>query len=129
MVLSRPALRSMRLLACTHLAFPRVSHSLSEDELDEAELAVRLTLNNLHADAGEQLDVVRTPNAIQVKGIVETDQRKREIEFHLHTLPNVISAIFTVEEMEHRMASAANATSVCSNLTNHAAVAFGVLSQ
>src|SRR6201999_2346890 len=36
------------------LSFPRMPEVLTEDQLDEAELAARLVLNQLHADTGEQ---------------------------------------------------------------------------
>ncbi|HVJ07193.1 MAG TPA: RNA polymerase sigma factor [Acidisarcina sp.] len=75
---------------------------LSEDELDEADLGVRLALNQLGADTGERVTMVRTPTGIQVKGIVATEDRKREIEARLFLIPHVTPLIFTFNEIQSR---------------------------
>jgi DNA-directed RNA polymerase specialized sigma24 family protein len=72
---------------------------LGKAELDEAELQARLTLNQLHADTGLRIKVERKPTGILVNGIVESAQRKRELETRLNALPHVRPSIFTLGEM------------------------------
>lgn len=94
---------------------PRVHPLLTGLELDEAELETRLVLNRLHADTSERLQIVRDPNGILVKGIVETEARKQEIEKQLIKLSHVTPAIFTFEETERWPSAETNATSVAQN--------------
>jgi hypothetical protein len=85
---------------------------LSEVEFDEAELEARLVLHQLDADSKERIDIVRGSNSVQVKGIVATEDRKREIESHLHVVSNVVVAIYTFDELESRESSAGGVTSL-----------------
>jgi hypothetical protein len=71
----------------------------TETELDSAELGARLVLNKLHADEGEQITVVRTDRAIEVKGVVETDARKQEIVRNLWPLPRVKAEVLSMAEL------------------------------
>ena len=73
---------------------------LTDAELDLAELSVRLTLNQLHADNGERIEIIRSERGLQVKGVVETDERKRELVTALHLVPRVVPAIFSYRDME-----------------------------
>jgi DNA-directed RNA polymerase specialized sigma24 family protein len=73
--------------------------ALSESELDAAELSVRVALNHLNADTGEPILVSRSANGIQVKGIVENNQRKLQLEARLQQLPHVHPSLTSVEEM------------------------------
>lgn len=61
----------------------------SLEQLDEAELAARLILNQLHADTGEQIEIHRSLQGVEVNGLVETDERKRELKDQLMTVPRV----------------------------------------
>jgi len=72
---------------------------LSDLELDSAELGARITLNQLHADTGEQIHVTRSISGIQVKGVVDTDQRKSQLVGRLLQLPHVHPSILSVEEI------------------------------
>jgi RNA polymerase sigma factor (sigma-70 family) len=74
-------------------------HVLSDVELNEAELAARTTLNQLHADTGEPIHITRRAAGIDIKGVVDTDARKRELLSHLALLPNVHSSILSAEEI------------------------------
>ncbi len=74
-------------------------HPLSDLELDEADLEVRVILNQLHADQGEQIHVDRSSAGIEVKGVVETDQRKRQLVSQLFQVPHVHTSILSVEEL------------------------------
>jgi DNA-directed RNA polymerase specialized sigma24 family protein len=73
--------------------------ALSESELDAAELSVRVALNHLDADAGEPILVSRSTSGIQVKGIVENNQRKLQLEARLQLLPHVHPSLMSVEEL------------------------------
>ncbi len=76
------------------------SVALSESQLDEAELSVRLTLNHLHADTGEQIEVARGLSGIEVRGIAATEERKHQLEAQLHMLSHVTAAISSIEELK-----------------------------
>jgi DNA-directed RNA polymerase specialized sigma24 family protein len=78
---------------------------LTKTELDEAELQARLALNQLHADTDGRIEVVRKPTGIQIRGIVESEQRKRELQARLSSLPHVRLSISTLWEMAARPAS------------------------
>lgn len=69
-----------------HLQLPELP---SAEQLDETELAARLILNQLHADTGEQIEIHRTPEAVQVDGLVETDERKHELIVGLLAVPRL----------------------------------------
>jgi DNA-directed RNA polymerase specialized sigma24 family protein len=79
-----------------------VPHLLSELELDEAELAARTTLNQLHADTGEPIHLTRAATGIDIKGVVDTNTRKQEILSHLVLLSNVHSSLLSAEEIGTR---------------------------
>ena len=71
----------------------------SEKEVDEAELSARLVLNELHGDSGEQIRIDRDARGVQVKGLVETEMRRAELETQLRTIPLVSVAILSIEEL------------------------------
>lgn len=79
-----------------------IPHVLSELELDETELAVRVVLNQLHADTGEQIHLTRSVAGIDIKGVVDTDARKHQLVSRLALLPHVHSSILSVEEIGNR---------------------------
>jgi DNA-directed RNA polymerase specialized sigma24 family protein len=76
-----------------------IPHVLSDLELDSAELGARLALNQLHADTGEQIHVTRSASGVQVKGVVDTDQRKSQLVGRLQLMPHVHPSILSVEEI------------------------------
>ncbi|MBT9331582.1 RNA polymerase sigma factor [Paracidobacterium acidisoli] len=88
---------------------------LTDAQLDMAELSARLVLNRLDADNGERIEVVRTESGVQVKGIVETDERKQELETQLHLVPHVIPAIFSYRDMDNRRGAASEINSIQSS--------------
>jgi hypothetical protein len=75
---------------------------LTEGQLDEAELGVRLVLNKLHADTGEQIQIERRTSGVEVKGLVETDKRKRELMDQLQIVPRLKISILSMEELRRR---------------------------
>ena len=73
---------------------------LTEEQLNEAELSTRLTLNRLHADTGEQVEVARGPLGIEVRGITDTEERKHELELELFQLPHVTAYLSSIEKLK-----------------------------
>jgi hypothetical protein len=85
---------------------------LSEKQLNDVELSVRLTLNRLNADAGEQIEVDREPRGVDVRGITDTEERKQKLEAELHMLPHVTASISSIEELKARPSQAGQLSSV-----------------
>jgi hypothetical protein len=79
---------------------------LSEEQLNDVELSARLTLNRLHADAGEQIEVARGPRGVEIRGITDTEKRKHQLEVELHMLPHVTASISSIEELKARPSQA-----------------------
>src|SRR5262249_17827630 len=74
----------------THAAIlPHLPRSLSPTELDEAELGVRLVLNSLNLDANDRISLTRQPLGVHVEGVVEDDDRKRQLQAELQLVPHV----------------------------------------
>jgi hypothetical protein len=88
------------------LTFPHLPETPSEGQLDEAELAARLILNQLHADTSEELEIHRGSQAVAVTGLVETEDRKRELQAELETVPHVTAAIRSVQDLTANPSSA-----------------------
>jgi anti-sigma factor RsiW len=74
-------------------------HLPSPEQLDLAELQARLVLNRLHADSTEQLEFLRSHSSVEVKGVVESNARKQELVAQLRTVPHVLPAIFSVDDL------------------------------
>jgi DNA-directed RNA polymerase specialized sigma24 family protein len=72
---------------------------LSEEHLDELQLHVMLTLNYLHADT-ERLTISRSTKGIDVKGVVETEERKLQIVTALSAISHVAPHILSYRDME-----------------------------
>jgi hypothetical protein len=71
----------------------------SGEDLDEAELQARLALSRIDADSSEQLEFSRSSKAIQISGVVATNERKNELLAQLRPLPHVNASIFSVDEL------------------------------
>lgn len=82
-----------------------LSATVSEGQLDEAELSTRLVLNQLHADAGEQIEICRRPQEIGVTGVVGTDERKLQLQMQLLSVPHVVVSLQSTADLKK---SAAN---------------------
>ena len=78
----------------------------SSAELDAAELSARLAIHHLHGDQGEQIEISRTARAIDVHGVVDTVERKQEINKTLRTFPHVKSSVLTVADQQRLDSSA-----------------------
>lgn len=75
---------------------------LAKSELDESELQARLVLNQLHADTDERIQLSRETTGIRVSGIVETEQRKKELDAQLAAISHVTPTMSTFAEMQTR---------------------------
>lgn len=80
----------------------RLPYIPSATELDEAYLATLRVLNEVHADKGEQVSIVPAAHGFVVKGLVQTEERKRQIETALEIVRFVSPAVFTYDEMARR---------------------------
>jgi hypothetical protein len=87
------------------LPLPRMPETLSEGQLEESELGARLILNQLHADTGQQIEIVRTPQGVELKGLVETDDLKRALQEQLHALPHLTASIQSVADVRNAPAA------------------------
>jgi len=99
-------------LASFHAASPVPPAPLSADDLDLAELDARLALNRIHADEGEQINVVRTDRGIEVKGVAETDERMHQIVSSLRQVPHVRTDVLSLAELQGRHDSGPSPQSV-----------------
>jgi RNA polymerase sigma factor (sigma-70 family) len=90
---------------------------LTDGQITEAELSAMLALQQLHADTDNRLQVIPRPNGVQVKGIVETDARKRELEARLDQIPHVIPSIFTFQEFERQASSRSGSSAAGTRLS------------
>jgi hypothetical protein len=68
---------------------PHIQETPTPEQVDETELAARLILNQLQADTGEQIEVHRLPQGVEVVGLVETEERRRELTTELMTVPHL----------------------------------------
>lgn len=73
----------------------------SPEQLDEMELGVRLILNHLHADVDEQIEVHRSAQEIEVDGVVDTEERKRQLTAQLRIMPHLVVSIRSVSELKN----------------------------
>ncbi len=78
----------------------RMLTTISAGQLDEAELSVRLVLNQLHADMGEQIQINRGPQGIEVTGLVDNDERKRQLQMPLRAVPHVTASIQSLADLK-----------------------------
>lgn len=74
----------------------------SVEQLDETELAARFELNRLHADQGEQIEIHRLGQFIEVDGVVDTEERKQELMTQLSMVPNVHASILSDAESQNK---------------------------
>jgi len=58
-------------------------------QLDEDEMSARLILNRMHADEGEQIEIHRLPEAIEVDGVVDSEERKQQLVARLMQAPHL----------------------------------------
>lgn len=77
-------------------------------QLEGAELKALFALAKVHADAGEDIHVESGHDVVHVRGLVDSDSRKQEIERELHSIAFVKPELQSVEEIERRRQVAAS---------------------
>lgn len=88
----------------------RLPFTVSAEQLDEAELSARLELNRLHADTGEQIEIHRGVQFVEVTGVVETSDRKRQLLDSLKILPHVMVSLKSVTEFKRSSVTSGEAS-------------------
>jgi hypothetical protein len=73
---------------------------LSDAELDEAELAVRLALNSLGAEITQRLEIIRTNGGIQVKGVVPQSSHEQELVSLISQIPHAAAVVRTFADLD-----------------------------
>lgn len=85
--------------------------AVSEEQLDEAELSARWMLNQLRADTGEQIELLRGAQSIDVTGVVETEERKRKLQAYLKSISHVTVSLESATDLR-KLAAASAAVSI-----------------
>jgi hypothetical protein len=85
--------------------------ALSPEQLDLAELDARLALHRIRADFGEQIELARAPEGVTVTGVVDSEDRRREIVGALAMIAHVRARIETVSDLANAAPSASVASS------------------
>jgi RNA polymerase sigma factor (sigma-70 family) len=90
----------------------RLQLTPTDAQIDEAELGVLLVLHRLHVDASNQIALTRQPDGIHIRGEVETEDEKHQLQSQLHMLPHVWPSIRTLREMDAQPTSGSQVTSL-----------------
>jgi hypothetical protein len=72
--------------------------------MNESELEVRLMLNRLSADTGEQIAIARNNQGLQVQGLVESEERKRQLNESLQAIPFLSVSIRSFDDLKSALA-------------------------
>jgi hypothetical protein len=88
------------------LSLPRMPEPPTEGQLEETELGARLVLNQLHADTGQQIEINRTAQIVEIKGLVDTDDLKRALQMQLRILPYLTVSIQSVADLKNNPGTA-----------------------
>jgi len=76
-------------------------------DLDDAEVEARATLQRVGADLGEPIEIVRSASEVEVRGLVNTAERKAELIAALRHISHLKLTIKTIEEVSREAKSAA----------------------
>jgi hypothetical protein len=82
----------------------------SAAQMNETELETRLMLNQKSADTGEQIEITRDVKGVQVKGLVESEERKRELNESLQAIPFLLVTIKSLDDLKSTGEPAAQVT-------------------
>jgi hypothetical protein len=82
----------------------------SSAQMNETELQARLILNQKSADTGEQIEIMRDVKGVQVQGLVESKERKRDLTESLRAIPFLSVTIRSFDDLKSTHASAAPVT-------------------
>jgi hypothetical protein len=94
-----------------------IERPLSEEQLDEAELGVRLALTSLKAYGTERITINRHSGYVEVKGIVATRERKSEIANTLNQIPHVKTTLFSFEDLQAQPEESKSSTQIIQQST------------
>jgi hypothetical protein len=72
-------------------------------DLGDSELQARTILHDRNADLGEQININRTSQSIEVRGYVDSDSRKQELVASLEQVPSVHTDLKTFEEASRNL--------------------------
>ena len=81
--------------------------SVTEGDLGQAELAAVVALHELNGDLGEDLRIRRSTNAVEVAGIVDSEERKEALTNRLRQIANLRISLLSAEDMSSRNGIAA----------------------
>jgi hypothetical protein len=93
-------------------SLPHYAAPLTELQLDEAELSVRLVLQHLQLDGSNQLALRREPDGIYVQGVVLSLEEKHRLQAELHLVPHAVASISTLEEMNAQPSAGSKITNI-----------------
>ena len=96
------------------LSLPHLPEALTEEQIDEAELGARLMLNRLHADSGAPIELHRNAQGVIVDGLVDTEERRRELQAGLRSVPHVTVAIQSDEALKANPSDSVQTVSIAS---------------
>lgn len=84
----------------------RVARVVTPEELIDAEISALVTLHQVGADRGEQIDVVRRSQYVEVRGVLDAGDRLRAVAEALAPLPHVRMSVVDARAAEgHRSRS------------------------
>jgi hypothetical protein len=114
---SIPVLQSPLAVADARVAPPRhvreiaaaepEAASLTEADLKQAELAAVVALHELNGDLGEDLRIRRSTNAVEVAGIVDSEERKEALTTRLRQIADLRISLLSSEDISSRNGIAA----------------------
>jgi len=89
-------------------------------QINETELLARLVLNQKGADTGEQIDISSDVNGVQIHGLVESEDRKAELNKSLKGIPFLVVKIQSLADLNSVAKSQAQvATTEARSVTAH----------
>jgi hypothetical protein len=89
------------------LAHPSGPILPSPNQIDETELQARLVLSQQNADTGEQIEIARNRKGVQVKGLVDTQDREGKLQESLSGIPYLTVTIKNLDELKSTSDSSA----------------------
>lgn len=109
---------------------PALIHALPTlMQIDSAELEARMALNHAGADAEDQIAISHSDLGVVVKGIVPTNERKRELVSSLGHIPYVHPDILSMEELSARHAGGQQESSSSSGSQTYSATQLSPLAE
>lgn len=104
---SQPIVLVPRQPSIAGAATPASMTAPTESQLILAELQTRTILSNLNADINEQIEIIHQPDAILVRGLASTPERKQQLQAALAIVSHISLDLSTPEERAASEASSA----------------------